>query len=123
MTDEPPPSRPEPGLHGRPTAVELIEAVREFLAGDVLAATEGRVKFHARVAANALAMVERELVAGEGPALDHRHRLETLGVHSDGELGAAIRDGHLDDRWDEVVQVVEAAVRARLDVANPRYRN
>ena len=45
----------------RPTAAELVAAVREFLERDVMEATEGRVQFHTRVAVNALGMVEREL--------------------------------------------------------------
>lgn len=50
-----------PGLHGRPTAREMLEAVRFFLTEDVMAATSGRLAFHARVAANMIATVEREL--------------------------------------------------------------
>jgi hypothetical protein len=50
-----------PGLHGRPTARELLEAVRGFLADDVMVNTSGRLSFHARVAANMIAIVEREL--------------------------------------------------------------
>ena len=54
----------EPAPHGRPTASELLEAVREYLLGSVLPATSGQVAFHARVAANALAIVARELELG-----------------------------------------------------------
>jgi aminoglycoside phosphotransferase (APT) family kinase protein len=50
-----------PAPHGRPTASELLEAVREYLTGSVMPATTGQVAFHARVAANALAIVAREL--------------------------------------------------------------
>ncbi|MER3453300.1 MAG: hypothetical protein C4344_06645, partial [Acidimicrobiia bacterium] len=49
--------------YGRPSAVELLEAVREFLERDVMSAVEGRVRFHTRVAVNVLAMVGRELAA------------------------------------------------------------
>ncbi len=57
---------PEPrpdtsGLHGHPTARELLDAVRGYLTDDVMPATTGQVSFHARVAANVLAVVEREL--------------------------------------------------------------
>ena len=45
----------------RPTAAELIEAVREFIAGPVSAALSDQAAFHARIATNVLAMVEREL--------------------------------------------------------------
>ena len=58
--------------HGVPTTAELVAAVREFLSDDVMPATEGRLQFHARVAANVLAQVERELALGPpaDPAAD-----------------------------------------------------
>ena len=40
---------------------ELLEAVREWVDGDVRTGTEGRLSFHARVATNALRMLEREV--------------------------------------------------------------
>jgi hypothetical protein len=55
-------------LYGRPTAAELVAAVADFLDTDVRDATDGQVSFHARVAANVLRTVERELLdqtAGE----------------------------------------------------------
>ena len=53
-----------PAPHGRPTASELLEAVREFLTGQVMPASSGQVAFHARVAANVLGIVARELELG-----------------------------------------------------------
>lgn len=58
----------ETAPHGRPTASELLEAVREYLLGSVMPATTGQLAFHARVAANALAIVARELELGPFPA-------------------------------------------------------
>jgi Domain of unknown function (DUF6285) len=107
--------------HDAPGAVELVEAVREFLEGDVAEATEGRVRFHARVAARALAIVERELVSAERMGAEHARRLAALGFGSDAELAAAIRSGACDDRWDEVAAVVRATVADKLAVANPGY--
>jgi AcrR family transcriptional regulator len=112
---------PDADLHGPPTVAELLEAVREFLAGDVMAATEGQVRFHARVAANVVAMVERELQLAAGQTAVHRAALEALGVGSEDELARAIRAGDLDDRIDEVVAAVRETARARLAVANPGY--
>ena len=114
---------PEPAvsLHDAPTAPQLVEAVREFLEGDVMATAEGRVRFHARVAGRVLAQVERELAAGSGPARAHVARLASLGCGSDADLAAAIRSGALDDRTGEATTVVRAAVDAKLAVANPTY--
>ncbi len=111
----------DPGLHGHPTAAELLEAVREYLTGDVMAATDGRVRFHARIAANAVAMIERELVLGPGQQRAHRQRLADLGFDSDRSLAVAIRRGELDDRFADVKAAVLASVLAKLAVANPGY--
>jgi aminoglycoside phosphotransferase (APT) family kinase protein len=120
-TDATPPAPDDQELHGRPTARELVEAVREWIEGDVRDATDGRVAFHTRVAANALHMVERELALGEEQRRRHAAGLATLGCTSDQELAERIRSGELDDRADEVRQVLAAMVRAKLEVANPRW--
>lgn len=111
----------EARLHDRPTAAELVEAVGEFLESDVMAATEGRVQFHTRVAVNVLAMVARELREGSAMSRAHAERLATLGFVDDAGLGRAIRDGELDDRLDEVRAAVLADVVDKLRVANPGY--
>jgi hypothetical protein len=104
-----------------PTAAQLLEAVREFLERDVMEATEGRVRFHARVAVNALAIVERELALGPAHEEAAAARLAALGFPDEAALAAAIRSGDLDGRWDEVKAAVWDTVRDRLAVANPRY--
>jgi aminoglycoside phosphotransferase (APT) family kinase protein len=60
-------AQPAPAPHGRPTAGELLEAVREFLTGQVMPASTGQLAFHARVAANALGIVARGLELGAIP--------------------------------------------------------
>lgn len=65
-----PPADPadgDPAPFGRPTAAQLLEAVREYLLGSVLPATSSQLSFHARVAAGALATVGRELQATAPP--------------------------------------------------------
>ena len=111
----------------RPDVGELVAAVREFLERDVMAATEGRVQFHTRVAVNVLNVVERELKLGPDLEPAERARAAALLGHdgeADGlerELAAAIRSGALDDRLDEVRVHVRATVREKLLIANPAY--
>lgn len=107
--------------HDRPSAAELVAAVREFLERDVLDAADGRVRFHTRVAINVLGMVERELADGPAQAAAHAERLARLGVDDDAALAAAIRAGALDDRAAEVRAALIESVRDKLLVANPRY--
>lgn len=107
--------------HDLPDAAGLLEAVREFLERDAMPALDGRLRFHARVAANALAIVQREIELGPAQAEAHRARLARLGFGSDAELAAAIRDGRADDRYHEIAAAVRETVRDKLLVANPRY--
>jgi hypothetical protein len=107
--------------HGITTAAELARAVREFLEEELLPATEGRLRFLARVAARAVGQLEREFVLGPELERAHASRLARLGVRDDAELCEAIRSGSLDDRMDEVLEAVRARVVDRLRVANPRY--
>ncbi len=74
-----------------------------------------------RVAVNALAMVERELVIGAAHRDAHRDRLADLGCADDRELAERIRQGSFDDQAEAVRAVVAASVRAKLEVANPRW--
>lgn len=107
------------GQHGRPTAAELVAAVAEFLETDVRAATNGQVNFHARVAANALRIVERELRdTGAGTA---RAALASLGYTDEAQLAAAIRAGDLDGDAARVMSCLRALVKHRLAVAHPGY--
>ena len=111
----------QPSLHGRPTASELLEAVEEFLRNDVMPSTSGRVSFHARVAANVVAMVAREIDATPGAAARRRAELAPLGVSSETELAAGIAAGRFDGEADTLHAALAAGVVAKLAAANPKY--
>ncbi len=106
--------------HDRPAGPELLRAVREFLTTEV-GGTDLRLRFHARVAANALRIAEREAILAAGHERRHRARLAALGCADDAGLCAAIRDGSLDHRFDAVVEAVRAAIVDKLTVANPGH--
>ena len=108
-------------LHGSPDAAGLLEAVREFLEKDVMEATDGRVRFHTRVAVNALSMVERELRLGPDQAARYAAGLAGLGVANEVQLAAGVRAGTLDLGDARLWALVANSVRDRLAVANPRY--
>lgn len=107
--------------HDAPTAAELLESVREWLDRDVIPSSDGRLRFHARVAANILGMVEREIELGPAQEVAHRERLDRLGVTDDSELASAIRDGEFADRGEELRSALMESVLDKLAVANPRY--
>lgn len=121
----------------RPTAPELLEAVRAFLLDDVLPELDGRKRFHARVAANVLEMVEREL--RDGPAADRAEhdRLAALlggGGPADGEASAEstaevlaevlakrIRDGGVDIANPDLVDHLRQTAAADVAITNPKW--
>ncbi|MFY9920289.1 MAG: DUF6285 domain-containing protein [Mycobacterium sp.] len=114
-------------LYGRPTAAELVAAVADFLDVDVRNALRsdsrladaGQVAFHARVAANVLRTVERELLATT--AGEVTEALGGLGFADETQLAATIRAGDLDERAADVLPVLRTLVRHRLAVAHPGY--
>jgi len=111
-----PPVRP----HDRPSGPGLLRAVRDFLATEV-GGSDPVLKFHARVAANALRIAEREALLAPAHEQAHRERLAALGCQDDAALCAAIRDGSLDHRSGEVAEAVTATITGKLTVANPAH--
>ena len=127
-------------MQDRPSVSELLDAVRAFLEEDVVPALEGPRQFHARVAANVLAIVGRELAGEEASLLAEWQRLARLtGGASEPPprleaLRAAVREGTaaLAERIrrgdadagpfrDAVRAHVRATVEDKLGVANPRF--
>jgi Domain of unknown function (DUF6285) len=109
--------------HGRPTAAELVAAVAEFLETDVRESTAGQVNFHSRVAANALRIVERELLADAEAADGVTDALAAVGCRDETQLAAAIRAGDLDGHNGQVQSALRALVGRRLSVAHPGYQD
>jgi hypothetical protein len=127
-------------MQDRPTAQELLEAVRRFLEDDVVPVLDGPKRFHARVAANVLAIVGRELAEEDATLLAEWARLAALlGRETDvppaplavlratvreltEALCACIRSGDADapPLRDAVRAAVVASVREKLAVASPR---
>lgn len=93
----------------RPDAGELLEAVLEFLATEVLPnATDQRQKFRTLVAMNALGIARRELESSE----------ETLSADELRALATRIRAG---DVPEDALPLLKEHVAAKLRVANPDY--
>jgi hypothetical protein len=127
-------------VQDRPTYSELLEAVQHFLETDVVPALDGPKKFHARVAANVLAIVRRELQFEETQQHAEWQRLDALLDTSEAPpagrealrrrlaerteaLCARIRQGDADTGpWrNAVLAHVRQTVIDKLAVANPKY--
>ncbi len=109
---------------GRPTSVDLLAAVEEFLRSDLGEGSDPRLKFHARVAANALAISRRDLSLAENSRRHNRDELHALGFTSERSLADAIRSGEANTEGDDGIEVwrycYNSVVR-RLQINNPKW--
>lgn len=111
----------------RPTAEELLEAVEEFLRDKVMPATEGQVSFHARVAANVVGAVRREIAQSPGIEDEQRARLIALLKHEGSledlnqELCEQIRAGEWPLSDERLLDHLRKVAIENLGVDNPRY--
>lgn len=97
-------------MHDRPHALELLEAVTEFMSAEVLPLmTDHRMKFRTLVALNALGIAYREL-NDRGDTLLREDELR--------ELARRIRSG---DVPDGALDLLKQHVASKLRVSNPRY--
>ncbi|NND75688.1 MAG: hypothetical protein HKN44_11845 [Ilumatobacter sp.] len=115
------PERTSPPLDA-PDAAALIDAVAAWLHDDLLPRSQGADRWTLRIAANALGVAAREVVAGPAAVEAHAARLAALGYDTERALCAAIREGIEDDRFHEVLDAVAASVADGLAIANPTYR-
>jgi hypothetical protein len=131
----------EPTLSNRPSATELLQAVRQHLHDKTLPLLDGNEAFYLRVALNALGMVERELCEGQALAAADRQELATLlgkglsdkGMQSNDEtsegmkaevvLQNLLRSGALNISSPGLFDYLVARTKRRLAVDNPRYRH
>ena len=114
-------------MYDRPEIRELVAIVKEFLERQAMPALEGRVAFHARVAANALGIVERELELADTANDTEGERLRAL-LGSDGglddlnrELCRRLRSGDLTAETPGLLDHLRATTLAKLAVDQPRY--
>ncbi len=119
-------SRPRDDNLDMPRLDELVTSVRDFLRGDVMEGTEGRVNFLARVASNSLDIVLREL-AVQGLKEAEHERLKAFYGSDDSleqlrwRLVEALRDGSqsLDD--EALTTLLRETVVNQIAVDQPKY--
>jgi Domain of unknown function (DUF6285) len=128
-------------MNDRPTAEELVAAVRQFLEGELIATlTDARLRFQTLVASNVLTIVERELQLEEdqllrewqwlaevlelsGPAPERLAALRKALRQANLQLCQRIRQGAFDQHSSflELTRQLRQSVERKLQVANPRY--
>jgi hypothetical protein len=125
-------------VNDRPTAVELLRAVERFVEEDVVPNLDGVNRYHARIAANVVAIVAREIetedghlraewdrlsnLLGEAPLLPEDRAARSAGLlERNEELSRRIRAGEADSGpWrGRVLNHLRETVAAKLEVAKP----
>jgi hypothetical protein len=121
-------------MQDRPSRDELLRGVYEFLEHNVVPELSEPLRFHTRVAANLLRIIERELALEPGFLLRERERLARL-LEEDAPMGDTAADvkrlneelarricrGDADaSPWrQEVVDHLKETLRDKLKIGNP----
>jgi hypothetical protein len=127
-------------MNDRPSAVELVNAVRQYLESELLPTlTDPRLKFQTLIAANVLSIAEREWQTEDANLADEfvhyvwllkqDHRLYDLkDLRADVQalnkfLCEQIRNGDYDEpaRFASLAKELRPFIERKLQVANPRY--
>jgi hypothetical protein len=126
-------------MQDQPTAHELLDAVQRFLDQEIVPSSTGRRQFLARVSANVLRMVDREMLLAEehetrewaaldaalGSAEMPRGRAALLAAlrERNEDLCARIRAGAADEcpARATIVASVRQSVQDKLAVTDPGY--
>lgn len=111
----------------QPSMLELVNAVRNFLETKAMPELKGHTAFHARVAANALGIVARELELGPRADKAEMSRLIALLGHGgelavlNRELCEAIRSGKIDIASPELREHLEKTTLDKVAIDQPNY--
>lgn len=109
-----------------PMPAELLESVALFLRDDLSSQLNPETGFLARVAANSLGIVQREIVYGPQLAAGEHERLKTL-LNSDGEIDILRRElvnklrGSMDLDLLGLAEHLRLTVAGQLSIDQPQY--
>ena len=112
----------------RPSAEELVAAVRGFLEQEVAGQLTGATAFNLRIAVNVLAIVERELAAADDSTAATARLGALLGADPglgraalEEQLVAALQSGVLGLASPDLLAHLRADAVRQLGIDNPRY--
>ncbi len=110
-------------MHESPSAAELIDAVQRFLLETAAPALSGQAAFHAKVAANALGVVAREIALRTPADTAEAERLAAIigpGAAT-ADLADAIRAGRVGLQTPGLLAHLRATALDQLRVDQPDY--
>jgi hypothetical protein len=111
----------------QPSALEIVTVVREFLEQKVMPELKGHSAFHARVAANALGIVARELEIGPKANAEELARLKAiLGIDGslmelNREFSTRIRSGRISIETPAVAEHLRLTTLDKIKIDQPGY--
>ena len=126
-------------MQDRPDTDELLAAIESYLDDEVVAKTEGALRFNGRVAANVIRIVRRELdheeehlnaewdslnqLLDEVPRPRERSALRSVIEQRNEALSERIRAGDADEGpfREAVLKHARQTLRDKLTVSNPRW--
>ncbi|MFZ3033650.1 MAG: DUF6285 domain-containing protein [Parvibaculum sp.] len=114
-------------MQDQPTAIELVDIVAEFIRVHAMPQLTGHAAFHARVAANALDIVKRELQVAPKAEAEEMTRLKALLGHEgtledlNRELCQKIEDGELTLETPGLADHLWAITMTKLAIDQPKY--
>jgi len=126
-------------MQDRPDVDELLAAVEAYLDDEVVARTEGALRYNGRVAANVVRIIRRELenadahlaaewdslagLLGEAPRPRDRAPLQSVLAGRNEELAERIRAGDADagDFRNAVLAHLRQTTHDKLNVTNPTW--
>lgn len=114
-------------MYDQPTMAELVGAARDFIQNHAMPKLEGHAAFHARVTANALGIVQRQLELGEAHEREDEARVREL-VGEDGTLEElnrtlcqAIREGKVTMDTPGLMDHLWKSTLDKVAVDQPKY--
>jgi hypothetical protein len=114
-------------MREQPSASELLDAVAEFMAKELMPRLSGRVAFHTRIAINVLAIVRREMTLGPAAAAREAARLAGL-LDAEGDAEALtdalcerIADGEIDANDPKLIEHLWATTMDTVAIDQPNY--
>jgi len=99
---------------------ELTQALSEWLTQDIIPDASGREGFKARVARNAIGMLQRQSQSGSLFFKAQEQRLSILDVNS-GELSKKLLDGTLNIQSDQLRAHLKLSTLEQLSIDQPKY--
>lgn len=110
----------------RPDATSLLNTVSLYLA-ELTPQLEGKQRFDALISRHILDIVARELRFGghvaEKDTEDRQNLFNSsmLSGHGDADLCTAIRCGHFDDRWEELIATLTRTIARKCWIVRPEH--